>query len=68
MTSDFFFKSSRMRLTVCKSRGIEDDDVPALCPLYTIVAALSGTAVLLVVIMQIKDACVLVANILAWFL
>jgi hypothetical protein len=36
--------------------------------LSAVVAALAGTAVLLIIIMQIKDVCILVADILAGFL
>ena len=47
---------------------IKNDEPFAVGTLGTIVATLSWSAVLLKVIMQIKDACELVANILAWFL
>ena len=40
----------------------------AVGTLRTVVATLARTSVVLIVIMQIKDACVLVADILAWFL
>jgi hypothetical protein len=46
--------------------GVEDDEPLALCTLCSVVAALSGTAVGLVVIMQVEDACILSADILAW--
>ena len=45
--------------------GVENKHVFPLGTLDTIVARLTGTAVILQVIMQIKDVCVLVANILA---
>jgi hypothetical protein len=48
--------------------GVEDNDVVTLGTLHTIVATLAWATVLLIVIMQSKDACVLVANILARFL
>ena len=44
---------------------IDNQHILATGALHTIVTALSRTAVLLVVIMQIKDACVFFANILA---
>ena len=47
------------------SVGVENDDILALGALHTIVTALPRAAILLEVIMQIKDVCVLVANILA---
>ena len=47
---------------------IKDDEPFATGTFCSIVTALPWTTVLLVVIMQIKDVCELVANILAWFL
>ena len=45
--------------------GIKNDDILTLRTLNTIVATLSWSGILLVIIMQIKDVCVFVANILA---
>ena len=49
----------------CNGVGVDDDDIFAIGALYTLVTALTWPAVLLEVIMQIKDVCVFVANILA---
>jgi hypothetical protein len=46
---------------------VEHDEPFAPGPFGTVVAALPRTAVLLLVIMQIKDVCVLVADILAGY-
>ena len=46
---------------------VEDDEPVAVGPFCTVVTALSGSAVLLGIIMQSKDACVFIANILARF-
>ena len=46
---------------------IKYDYIFAISALGTVVATLARSAVLFGVIMQIKDVCVLVANILAWF-
>ena len=48
--------------------GVENEDIVALGTLDTIVTTLARATVFLQVIMQIKDVCVLVANILARFL
>ena len=48
--------------------GIQNDEPFAMGALGSVVAGLSRSSVLLDVIMQIKDVCELVANILARFL
>ena len=47
--------------------AVQDDEPFAFCPFGSVVTTLTGAAVLFGVIMQIKDACVFVANILAGF-
>ena len=58
---------NRLQITIGQHYvAIQNDDIFTASTLDAVVATLTRAAVLLGVIMLIKDVCVLVANILAW--
>ena len=59
---------NRLQITIGQHHvTIQNDDIFTASTLDAVVANLTRAAVLLGIILQIKDVCVLVANILAWF-